>query len=166
MKKKGACDLQLVGGAKGGVARSLAHLEEEVVCRRARLTMARCVGHKHRVRSHELLGDGEGGELAHRETEAAEALLVLEQLHIREQVGLGEQRQRLLPRPARLVCRVAALVVGEAGTYGADRLWCLLKPIPVKLDSDDSDEDDRPLGTAPKKQKPSPGAPASSAASL
>ena len=28
------------------------------------------------------------------------------------------------------------LMVADAETYGADRLWCLLKPIPVELDSD------------------------------
>ena len=57
------------------------------------------------------------------------------------------------------------MFVAEAETYGADKLWCLLKPIPVELDSDDS-EDDQTLGTSPKKQKPSRGAASSSAASM
>ena len=30
-------------------------------------------------------------------------------------------------------------MVADAETYGADRLWCVLKPIPIELDDDDDD---------------------------
>ena len=35
------------------------------------------------------------------------------------------------------------LMVAEAATYGADKLWCVLEGIPVSLDSE-SDSEDRP----------------------
>ena len=38
-------------------------------------------------------------------------------------------------------------MVAEAATYGADKLWCVLKPIPVQLDSDSDPEEDLPPPT-------------------
>ena len=35
------------------------------------------------------------------------------------------------------------VMVAEKATYGADRLWCMLEPIPVELDAD-SDSDPPP----------------------
>ena len=34
------------------------------------------------------------------------------------------------------------MIVADSDTYGADRLWCMLKPIPIELDDDDDDDDD------------------------
>ena len=31
------------------------------------------------------------------------------------------------------------MFLADAGSYGADKLWCLLKPIPIELDSDDNE---------------------------
>lgn len=36
------------------------------------------------------------------------------------------------------------LMVADAETYGADRLWCMLKPIPIELDDDDDDSSEPP----------------------
>ena len=33
--------------------------------------------------------------------------------------------------------KTTGMFVAEAETYGADKLWCLLKPIPIELDSED-----------------------------
>ena len=35
------------------------------------------------------------------------------------------------------------MIVADPNTYGADKLWCMLKPIPIELDNSD-DESDRP----------------------
>ena len=35
------------------------------------------------------------------------------------------------------------MVVAGPDTYGADRLWCVLKPIPIELD-DDEDKSSEP----------------------
>ena len=36
------------------------------------------------------------------------------------------------------------MIVADPDTYGADRLWCMLKPIPIELDSDDDSTSSSP----------------------
>ena len=31
------------------------------------------------------------------------------------------------------------MIVADPDTYGADKLWCVLRPIPIELDDDDDD---------------------------
>ena len=32
-------------------------------------------------------------------------------------------------------------IVADPETYGANKLWCVLKPIPIELDDDDSENE-------------------------
>ena len=36
------------------------------------------------------------------------------------------------------------MFLADAESYGADKLWCLLKPIPIELDEDDEAEVSEP----------------------
>ena len=40
------------------------------------------------------------------------------------------------------------MFVADADTYGADKLWCLLKGIPIELDSSDEEIQEVPAAAA------------------
>ena len=44
--------------------------------------------------------------------------------------------------PTSLASETRAYMVADATTYGADRLWVLLEPIPVDVDSESSPPED------------------------
>ena len=53
--------------------------------------------------------------------------------------------------------------VAEADTYGADKLWVVLKPIPIELDEDDDEQFGSPAASLPPSLPPSlPSTPAAS----
>ena len=39
------------------------------------------------------------------------------------------------------------MIVADPDTYGADRLWCILRPIPIVLDNDDDSSEPPELPT-------------------
>ena len=40
------------------------------------------------------------------------------------------------------------MFLADAATYGADKEWCLLKPIPIELDGEDDGEEAGPSGAS------------------